>query len=126
MLRIFRLILRLGCATTGYPDTVEPPPPAFRGRPALDAGRCDGSADCVAVCPSMALSLDASLADGRRPWRLDLSRCVFCGLCAEVCPTEAITMTSDFELAARRREDLLVTVLPDHVAAAAGEGRSSV
>ncbi len=44
-------------------------------------------------------------------WRLDLARCIFCGLCEEVCPNGAISMTNDFELASRTRDDLIVSVI---------------
>lgn len=112
MLKIFRLIFRTGRVTTGYPAVVEPPPPAFRGRPELRPVACDNSAECVAVCPSAALTLGAPAEHGLRVWELDLGRCVFCGLCRDACPNGAIDITPDFELAARQREDLYVRVMP--------------
>jgi formate hydrogenlyase subunit 6/NADH:ubiquinone oxidoreductase subunit I len=122
MFRIFRLMLRSGRVTTAYPRESEPAPPAFRGRPELRPDRCDGEAACLSVCPSDALSLGAPATDGGRPWRLDLGRCVFCGLCRDACPNAAIILTNDFELAARRREDLVVTVLPSVPRRAGGNG----
>ncbi|HOO57291.1 MAG TPA: 4Fe-4S binding protein [bacterium] len=49
-----------------------------------DPGKCDGSADCVAVCPFGA----RTVADGKSV----TSGCVGCGLCVAACPREAITM----------------------------------
>lgn len=112
MLKIFRLIFRSGVATTGYPAVPEPAPPRFRGRPALIPAACDASGDCVSVCPSDALSLGDVNTTGMQRWRLDLGRCVFCGLCAQACPNDAITLTTDFELAARKRADLIVQIVP--------------
>ena len=40
--------------------------------------------------------------------QLSHAKCVYCGMCEEVCPYKAITITNDFELAAKNKEDLLV------------------
>lgn len=37
-----------------------------------------------------------------------MARCVFCGRCEEACPNQAIGFSTDFELAARSREALVV------------------
>jgi len=41
-------------------------------------------------------------------YRLDLNRCSFCGLCVEACPVAAIRMGRDYELAAYRKEELIM------------------
>jgi Ni,Fe-hydrogenase III small subunit/formate hydrogenlyase subunit 6/NADH:ubiquinone oxidoreductase subunit I len=109
MLTVLRAALRAGRVTTTYPAAPSLPPPAFRGAPAIDPGRCDCSAACVDVCPSNAISL-TERADRGMDWTLDLAPCVFCGLCADACPTGAISMTGEYELATRTREDLLTIV----------------
>ncbi len=106
MFDILRASFRTGIMTRSYPTDPDPAPPAFRGRPALAAARCDGAGACVQACPSGAVSL-APVGSGRE-WRIDLARCVFCGLCEEVCPNGAVALTNDFELAARRRADLVL------------------
>ncbi len=40
--------------------------------------------------------------------RLDLGRCLFCTECTAACPEGAIASTSEYRLATRRREDLVV------------------
>ncbi len=55
--------------------------------PVLDAARCVGSGDCVAVCPTGCLELAAHSL----PWLARPADCVSCGACAAVCPTGAIT-----------------------------------
>jgi Ni,Fe-hydrogenase III small subunit/NAD-dependent dihydropyrimidine dehydrogenase PreA subunit len=92
-----------GVETMRYPDG---PPPALPDRHGgalrLDAERCvEGCRDCVAVCPTEAITR----AEGGASV-LDLGRCVFCGDCVPACPAGAITRTDDHRMAAGRREDL--------------------
>ena len=44
----------------------------------------------------------------RRGLALDTGRCLFCADCVEACPDDAIAFSSDFRLAERTRERLLV------------------
>ncbi|MDQ6602138.1 MAG: NADH-quinone oxidoreductase subunit NuoB [Chloroflexota bacterium] len=117
MLNVLRESLRTKRRTIAYPDVPDLAPPAYRGRPEIDPHACQCAGDCVAVCPSQAITL-TQIAPGTERWQLDLARCVFCGLCAEVCPHDALTMTNDYELAARSRGDLItgVTFGPDAAA----------
>ena len=131
MLSIFRRSVATGVVTGPYPERPDPMPAGGRGTPELIADRCRGHAACEDACPSGAIVLspsplrpadrypepddpanrlpDAAL-DLARVWQIDYGRCVFCGLCAEVCPEDAIAITGRYELAARRREDLVVRV----------------
>jgi hydrogenase-4 component H len=106
---VLRTILHLGRGTEAYPTKAGRPAVPGIGLPVLAAGRCDGSADCVAACPGQAIRLVDDYSPGRT-WELDLANCVFCGLCARVCPNGAITLTNEFELAARARPDLIQRV----------------
>jgi Ni,Fe-hydrogenase III small subunit/formate hydrogenlyase subunit 6/NADH:ubiquinone oxidoreductase subunit I len=114
MLNVLRESLRTKRRTTGYPDVPDLAPPAYRGRPVIDPMICECAGECVAACPSGAITL-AEIAPETMRWQLDLARCVFCGLCAEACPHDAITLTNEYELAARSRADLItgVTYGPD-------------
>jgi len=58
--------------------------------PVLDATRCTGCADCVAVCPTGCLAMR-----GRAPWMPRPLDCVSCALCVNVCPTDALRMAGD-------------------------------
>jgi Ni,Fe-hydrogenase III small subunit/formate hydrogenlyase subunit 6/NADH:ubiquinone oxidoreductase subunit I len=109
MVNVLRTAWRTKRRTTGYPDTPEAAPPAYRGRPEIDPAACVCDGACVAVCPSQAITLDEIGPETLR-WQLDLARCLFCGLCDEACPHDAIHLTTDFELAARRRDDLITAV----------------
>ena len=107
MLRIIATALRAGRTTESPQSLAEPAPLATRGRPVLDAARCDANAACVAACPSAAITLSATQAEGERLFSLDYGACVFCGRCAAVCVPGALTITADYALAAMQRRDLV-------------------
>ena len=82
-------------------------PDRFRGRPVIDASKCpDGCRACAEACPTDALSTGDGL-------RLDLGRCLFCTYCLAACPAGALSYSSDYRLAVRSRDDLLVRPGPD-------------
>jgi Ni,Fe-hydrogenase III small subunit/formate hydrogenlyase subunit 6/NADH:ubiquinone oxidoreductase subunit I len=103
MLKTVLARLAQGHRTAAFPDAPPTLPDRFRGRPVLDASRCpDGCQACVSACPTDALADDGSVLS------LDMGRCLFCRECADACPEEAVTFSRDHELAARRREDLVL------------------
>jgi len=103
MLKIILARLQQGHQTMKYPG--EPPPKLpdrFRGHPVLDADKCrNGCHACVACCPTGAMALHDN-----QPV-IDMGKCLFCADCAHACPEQAITFSAGYQLAARRREDLL-------------------
>lgn len=99
--------LKAGVVTSGYPDQREEPLEAFRGAPATRPGARFADLPPPSVCPSGAISA----GDGR--YAIDLARCLFCGRCASDSPDGPIRISRDYELAARRREDLVVAVSSD-------------
>lgn len=102
MLKILLARFRQGHRTSSYPHDAPSLPDRFRGGPALDEARCpDGCRECADACPTNAISVEDGL-------RLDMGRCLFCVECQAACPEGAVTMTSEYRLAARRREDLVV------------------
>jgi Ni,Fe-hydrogenase III small subunit/ferredoxin len=102
---LLRFRLGYGKQTVAFPDGPPRFPSRFRGRPVVDAARCgDGCAACAETCPTEAI-VDA----GTARVAVDLGRCIFCGDCAAACPPGAIRFTADHRLAARAREDLLVS-----------------
>jgi Ni,Fe-hydrogenase III small subunit/NAD-dependent dihydropyrimidine dehydrogenase PreA subunit len=103
MLRILLSRLKQGHRTLPFPDQVPVLPDRFRGHPVIDAARCrDGCQECVEACPTGAVRFDpGGLA-------LDLGQCLFCHDCIASCPEEAIQYSTEYRMAARRRDDLVV------------------
>ena len=101
--RFLRPLLRRPLSS-GYPRQRLQLPAAARGLPELDTCRCDGTAACVTVCPTGAISVTDDA------WQLDAGRCVFCAACVTACPQDAIRMSAQVELAGRSRQALLVIV----------------
>jgi len=102
MLRALVERIRQGHRTLPFPPPEDALPEGFRGRPALNPAACkDGCRACADACPTDAIRTEPALT-------LDLGRCLFCNECVKACPTGAIRFTSDYRMAATRREDLVV------------------
>jgi 4Fe-4S ferredoxin len=78
-------------------------------QPIIDRNRCEGKADCVAVCPvgvfqvstlprdlRVGLTLRGRLKGMAHRWQqamlVDAVSCEACGLCVKACPERAITL----------------------------------
>lgn len=93
--------------TRKYPKVKPPLPDDFRGKLYHDRSRCIYCGLCEKYCPSKSITVDIQ----NKVWRHDLGRCLFCGQCAETChllpKKDAIKMSTDFELAALKQEDMI-------------------
>ncbi len=92
--------------TIQYPEEKTPISPRFRGLHALrrypnGEERCIACKLCEAVCPALAITIEAEPRDdgSRRTTRydIDLFKCIYCGFCEESCPVDSIVETSVFE-----------------------------
>src|SRR5437773_801883 len=88
--------------TIQYPEEKTPQSPRFRGIHALrrypnGEERCIACKLCEAVCPALAITIEAApREDGSRRttlYEIDLFKCVYCGFCEESCPTDSIILT---------------------------------
>lgn len=111
--------------TVQYPEEKAPISPRFRGLHALrrypnGEERCIACKLCEAVCPALAITIEAEpRVDGSRRttrYDIDLFKCIYCGFCEESCPVDSIVETNiyeyHFEQAGERvmTKDLLLAV----------------
>ncbi len=72
--------------------------------------RCIACKLCEAICPALAITIEAEPRDdgSRRTTRydIDMTKCIYCGLCQEACPVDAIVEGPNFEYATETREEL--------------------
>lgn len=89
--------------TIQYPEEKTPVSPRFRGIHALrrypnGEERCIACKLCEAVCPALAITIEAEpRQDGTRRttlYEIDTFKCVYCGFCEEACPTDSIVLTN--------------------------------
>ena len=101
--------------TLNYPFEKGPISPRFRGEHALrrypnGEERCIACKLCEAVCPALAITIEAEPRDdgSRRTTRydIDMTKCIYCGLCQEACPVDAIVEGPNFEFATETREEI--------------------
>jgi NADH-quinone oxidoreductase subunit I len=92
--------------TVQYPEEKTPISPRFRGLHALrrypnGEERCIACKLCEAVCPALAITIEAEpREDGSRRttrYDIDLFKCIYCGFCEESCPVDSIVETRVFE-----------------------------
>jgi NADH-quinone oxidoreductase subunit I len=104
--------------TIQYPEEKTPQSPRFRGLHALrrypnGEERCIACKLCEAVCPALAITIEAEpRADGTRRttrYDIDLFKCIFCGFCEESCPVDSIVETGILEYHMETREEGIMT-----------------
>jgi NADH-quinone oxidoreductase subunit I len=104
--------------TVQYPEEKTPQSPRFRGLHALrrypnGEERCIACKLCEAVCPALAITIEAEpREDGSRRttrYDIDLFKCIYCGFCEEACPVDAIVETRLFEYHFEKRGENIMT-----------------
>ncbi|MGV6826774.1 MAG: NADH-quinone oxidoreductase subunit NuoI [bacterium] len=103
--------------TLSYPEQKAPVSPRFRGLHAQrrypnGEERCIACKLCEAVCPALAITIEAEPRDdgSRRTTRydIDLFKCIFCGFCEESCPVDAIVETRLYEYHMEDRSEQVI------------------
>lgn len=118
--------------TLNYPEEKAPQSPRFRGLHALrryedGEERCIACKLCEAVCPAMAITIEAAPRNEDAPevngagrsgnygnrrttrYDIDLFKCIFCGYCEEACPVDAIVETRIYEYSFESRKGSVIT-----------------
>jgi NADH-quinone oxidoreductase subunit I len=105
-------------STIRYPEEETPISPRFRGMLALrrypnGEERCIACKLCEAVCPALAITIDAEpRADGSRrttKYEIDVFKCINCGFCEEACPVDAIVLTPEMHYHEEKRGQNILT-----------------
>lgn len=105
-------------STEEYPDFVSSrlktgSSAVSRGFLRNDLRTCTGCDDCRKVCPSTAIQMDSTISeDGSvkvSSFEIDFAKCVFCGVCVDICPVRSISHTTEYEIAAATREEMIIT-----------------
>jgi NADH-quinone oxidoreductase subunit I len=104
--------------TVQYPEEKTPQSNRFRGLHALrrypnGEERCIACKLCEAVCPALAITIEAEeREDGTRRttrYDIDLFKCIYCGFCEESCPVDSIVETRIFEYTFENRGENVMT-----------------
>jgi NADH-quinone oxidoreductase subunit I len=104
--------------TVQYPEERTPQSPRFRGLHALrrypnGEERCIACKLCEAVCPALAITIEAEpREDGSRRttrYDIDLFKCIYCGFCEESCPVDSIVETRVYEYHFENRGENIIT-----------------
>lgn len=104
--------------TVQYPEEETPISPRFRGMLALrrypnGEERCIACKLCEAVCPALAITIEAETRDDgqRRTTRFDIDafKCIHCGLCEEACPVDSIVLTPEMHYTMTARGENIMT-----------------
>lgn len=113
--------------TIQYPEEETPISPRFRGMLALrrypnGEERCIACKLCEAVCPALAITIEAAPRDdgSRRTTRYDIDvfKCINCGFCEEACPVDAIVVTPEMHYHQEHRGE---NIMPKDKLLAVGE-----
>lgn len=114
----FKNMFRNHDFTVNYPEEKTPQSPRFRGLHALrrypnGEERCIACKLCEAVCPALAITIEAEPRDDgtRRTtvYDIDLFKCIYCGFCEEACPVDAIVETRIHEYHMEERGENVMT-----------------
>lgn len=105
--------------TIQYPEETTPTSVRFRGIHALrryanGEERCIACKLCEAVCPALAITIEAAPRsdDGSRRttlYEIDLFKCIYCGFCEESCPVDAIVETGMADYHFEKRGEPILT-----------------
>ena len=104
--------------TVQYPEEKTPQSNRFRGLHALrrypnGEERCIACKLCEAVCPALAITIEAEeREDGTRRttrYDIDLFKCIYCGFCEESCPVDSIVETRVYEYHFEQRGEHIMT-----------------
>src|SRR5712671_4411864 len=107
MFRLLRKTAQTGLVTIDYPKTAARLSKNFRGAPRFKFSAWRDPRLAADACPTDAISIHET--EATRLVTIDYGRCVYCGQCAEADLDGAVGITTQFELAAVDRRNLVLT-----------------
>jgi len=92
-----------------YPFEDREYPERTRGRHIHVRKSCTACAQCVRICPVVAIRMDKEDKMYEKDCALyfDYTRCIFCGLCTQPCKFDALFLTPVVDMSEGDREDLI-------------------
>lgn len=111
MIRLLTYLIRNGIVTRA--DSFAELPETSNGMPKLSDNPClgDGCRVCEQVCPTEAIRIEPTVAEGATlsPCvTLDRGACINCSLCVDLCSTHTIVTDRDPRTASKNREELVL------------------
>jgi Ni,Fe-hydrogenase III small subunit/formate hydrogenlyase subunit 6/NADH:ubiquinone oxidoreductase subunit I len=107
MFKLLRKTAQTGLVTIDYPKTTARFSKNFRGAPRFKFSAWSNPRLAADVCPTDAISIHET--EATRLVTVDYGRCVYCGQCANTDLDGAVEITTQFELAAADRRNLVLT-----------------
>lgn len=101
MFKIIKKTIQYPRLTLDYPN--KPFDSTFiTGKPVIDSKKCSLCGECAKACPSSAIVTDQE----SKTIGINYDECIFCSNCEDVCKNKAVTMSKEFELAVKSRQEL--------------------
>jgi Ni,Fe-hydrogenase III small subunit/NAD-dependent dihydropyrimidine dehydrogenase PreA subunit len=97
-----------GYRTQPFPPKKDLLSERYLGLPHISPDATEADAQrCKAICPTGAIEF----TDNK--FTLDLGKCLFCGECQKACLNSSVVFSREFRLAAKERQDLILSSIPD-------------
>jgi Ni,Fe-hydrogenase III small subunit/ferredoxin len=106
MFNIIKKVIKYPRLTQSYPHKPFDLRQAV-GSPQLDSEICNRCGECIARCPSEAISLNETTKE----IGINYKQCIFCLLCVEICPIGAAKTSEHFELATKKLSETSYEVI---------------